>query len=149
MAGAQRQSRAHAIVILVLLGLFIFRVVAQLIQLFAPTPILPPFEAWHSGTLPYGILVASQVAIIAVAVWFARGLWAGTIKESRRVGVALAWIGGLYFLGSVARVVAGFTFARTNPFLSAHLPGFFHIVLAAMAVTAAHYYLDHIQGEAA
>ena len=116
MAGTQRQSRAHAIVILVLLGLFIFRVVAQLIQLFAPTPIL---------------------------------LWAGTIKESRRVGVALAWIGGLYFLGSVVRVVAGFTFARTNPFLSAHLPGFFHIVLAAMAVTAAHYYLDHIQGEAA
>lgn len=149
LAELARQSRVHAIFIMVLLGLFVFRVVAQLVQLFTPTPILPSFEAWHSGTLPYGLLLAFQIAIIVFSAWFIRGLWIGQIKRDRRLGIGLAWIGGLYFAGSVARVVAGLTFARQNPFLSAHLPGVFHIVLAAMIVTAAHYYLSNITGEEA
>jgi hypothetical protein len=87
--------------------------------------------------------------LFVFSAWFIRGLWIGQIKRDRRLGIGLAWIGGLYFAGSVARVVAGLTFARQNPFLSAHLPGVFHIVLAAMIVTAAHYYLSNITGEEA
>ena len=149
LADLARQSRVHAVFIMVLLGLFVFRVVAQLVQLFAPTPILPAFEAWHSGTLPYGLLFAFQMTIIVLAAWFIRGLWIGQIKQNRRLGTGVAWIGGLYLAGSVARFVAGLTFAKQNLFLSAHLPGIFHIVLAGMVVTVAHYYLSNITGEEA
>jgi len=144
LAIAFAPSRGHALVILALLALFVFRVAAQLIQLFAPTPLLPPFEAWHSGTLPYAVLVAAQIAIIGVAVWFAIGLWRGTVMRDRRLGVILGWIGAIYLLGSIARFVAGFTIGRENSFLAAHLPGFFHIVLAGMVVAAAHFHLGRI-----
>ncbi|MCA3719490.1 hypothetical protein [Phenylobacterium sp.] len=144
-----RQSRVHATFIMVLLGLFVFRVAAQILQLLAPTPILPAFEAWHSGTLPYGLLFAFQIVIIILAALFVRGLWIGQIKQNRRLGTVVAWIGGLYFAGSVARFVAGLTFAKQNLFLSAHLPGIFHIVLAVMVLTVAHYHLSNITGDEA
>jgi ABC-type multidrug transport system fused ATPase/permease subunit len=136
------RSRVHAMIIVGLLALFLFRVAAQLLQLFAPTALLPPFAAWHSATLPYPVLVAAQFVIILVSAWFARGLWLETIRKSRRVGRILGWLGAVYFFGSVARFIAGFTFARDNAFLAAHLPGFFHIVLSAMVLTAAHFHLS-------
>jgi hypothetical protein len=47
------------------LALFAVRVVAQPLSLVVHSAVLPPFESWHSGALPYGLLVASQVAILA------------------------------------------------------------------------------------
>jgi hypothetical protein len=136
------RSRVHAVILVGLLALFLFRVAAQLLQLFAPTTLLPPFAAWHSATLPYPVLVAAQFAIILVSVRFARGLWWETVRKNRRVGLILGGLGAVYFFGSVARFIAGFTFARDNTFLAAHLPGFFHIVLSAMVLTAAHFHLS-------
>jgi len=37
------------------------------LSLVVHSAVLPPFESWHSGALPYGLLVASQVAILASA----------------------------------------------------------------------------------
>ncbi len=48
--------------------LFGFRVVAQLVQAWHPLRFLPPFEAWHSGALPYGWLVGTQVVIMAMCL---------------------------------------------------------------------------------
>jgi hypothetical protein len=41
--------------------------VAQPLSLVVHSAFLPPFESWHSGALPYGLLIASQVAILASA----------------------------------------------------------------------------------
>ena len=135
-----RQGRAHAAALLALLGLFVLRVAAQLVQLIAPQAWLPAFEAWHSATWPYSVLVAAQIAIIAVTVWFAAGLMRGTIRPDRRVGMGLAVLGGAYFLGALARFVAGFTIGKDDPFLAAHVPGFFHLVLASKVLVAAHFH---------
>ena len=60
---------------LALAGLFVLRVLAQLIQAIHPLAFLPPFQAWHGAVLPYPLLVASQIAVIfvlAIMLWQVR-----------------------------------------------------------------------------
>lgn len=134
-----RLARIHAIALSALLGLFLIRVFAQLSQAFWPTDVLPRFEAWHSGTLPYPVLVLSQIAIIALFVWLVRRFWRAEPIGGVRVQVALWIIASLYLAGSILRFVAGLTFASQNAFMAAHLPAFFHIVLALAVTVIASY----------
>ena len=139
-AAQRERARRHAIWLIVLLALFVFRVSAQLLQWFFPTSWLPPFAAWHSATLSYPVLVETQVAIIMVAVWLIRGLLRDTIIPNAALGRVLTWVGAVYFTGSVLRLMAGLTFGRDHAFLGAYLPGIFHVVLAIMVLTAGNYY---------
>jgi len=59
-------SRRYAAGLWLFLALFAVRVVAQPLSLVVHSAVLPPFESWHSGALPYGLLIASQVAISRV-----------------------------------------------------------------------------------
>jgi hypothetical protein len=122
-----------------LLALFLFRVMAQLAQALWPTRALPGFEAWHSGTLPYPVLVLSQLGILALLAWLVRRFWRGGPLGGARLRTALWLFGSLYLAGSVLRFVGGFTFAAQNAFMAAHLPAFFHIVLASAAIVIASY----------
>ena len=60
-------NRGHVALLSALLAAFVLRVLAQLMQAFSDLPWLPPFEAWAAGGLPYPVLVAVQVVIIAAA----------------------------------------------------------------------------------
>ena len=51
-------NRTHATLLWLLLGLFLFRVVAQLAAALTALPFLPPFEARHSGALRYHLRAA-------------------------------------------------------------------------------------------
>ena len=64
-----KPSQRYAPWLWLLLGLFALRVVAQPIALQVDTPLLPRFESWHSGLLPYPVLVITQVIIV---LWLAR-----------------------------------------------------------------------------
>ena len=61
----------------VLLTLFVLRVLGQLLVASGVAPFLPPMEEWQSGLLPYPLLLASQIAIVAVlatvCIQFSRG----------------------------------------------------------------------------
>src|SRR5215210_1086863 len=91
--GAQRYAGAFWL----LLFLFAFRVVAQPLSLVVQTAMLPRFESWHSATLPYPVLLASQVAILVGLVWTAWRFTTGEVTPRRRLGVAALIFGGLYF----------------------------------------------------
>jgi hypothetical protein len=125
------------LVALVALALaFLGRVLAQLVQVVAPTAKLPAFDQWQSGALPYPALLASQVAIIG-AQWTViarvrRERW----RPSRRQALALATFGTAYFVFMTFRLVAGSTILRGSWF-DAPLPSVFHIVLASFVVTMA------------
>lgn len=141
MDGARpARGRGHALWLGILLVAFLIRVGIQLLQSISPTRALPPFEAWQSGTIPYWSLLVSQVAIIALTLWAMVGFASGAMKPNETLGRVLTWIGIVYFVGAVARFVAGLTVAQDMPFLSAHLPGFFHIVLASMVLIAGDYF---------
>ena len=75
----------HAALLWILLALFCFRVVAQLAVAVAPLPFLPSFEAWHSGALPYPVLVACQLLIVALYAWMARGIGSGRTRPDSRL----------------------------------------------------------------
>jgi hypothetical protein len=125
-------SRRAAIVLFALLLAFVGRVVAQLIQLLAPTQLLPPFSYWQSGALPYEILLASQILIIVLSVWLITRLWNGTLRRRPKLGLACLVLGAIYFAFMLFRLIAGLTFLAGSPFFGAILPAIFHLVLATM-----------------
>jgi hypothetical protein len=137
--GAKR-GRRHGLALSVLLAAFVVRVGIQLWQLVSPTDALPPFEAWQSGTIPYWMLLVSQVVIVVVSLWLIAGLLRGITKPNLTAGRVITWIGIVYFTFAVGRFVAGFTVAKDVPFLDDHLPGFFHIVLASMVLIAGDFF---------
>ncbi|MDR2195566.1 MAG: hypothetical protein LBE50_03030 [Gallionellaceae bacterium] len=121
----------------ILLMLFTGRVVAQLWQYLAPTDSLPPFSAWQSGLLPYPVLLASQIAIIAVVLWIILAIAGNRLGVYQRTGAGLLAFGALYFGFMAFRLVAGLTFLKTSPFFGATLPAIFHLVLATMVIITA------------
>jgi hypothetical protein len=130
----QGWRRWHAAALLALTLLFAARVAAQLSQRVWPSPHLPAFEAWQSGLLPYWLLLAAQLAILAALGHQIARIWRGSAVPKRRTGAILLLLGGLYMAGALARLAAGATFLRDEPFFTAWLPGFFHLVLAAIVL---------------
>jgi hypothetical protein len=72
-------ARAHAHIVFVLWGLtllFALRIAAQPLALLVPA--LPDFSLWHGSLLPYPVLLAFQLGILALVV--AINLRAGRAK---------------------------------------------------------------------
>ncbi len=147
MLGARHPAadRGHAAVLALLLALFVFRVSAQLVQMLWPTPLLPPFEMWQSGTVSYAVLVASQLLIITAVATVIVGLWRRRLRPRRKVGMALLTLGAVYMLGAAFRLVAGLSFLSHLAFFRATLPSIFHMVLAGIVLTLGHF---HFRGSA-
>ncbi|MGR8946702.1 MAG: sterol desaturase family protein [Gammaproteobacteria bacterium] len=131
---SETRNETFARYLTVLLGIFIFRVAAQLIQAIYPVHFLPAFDSWQSGALPYPVLVVSQIAVIGVCVRAILRIRLGTVTRSERAAKIYFLLGGIYLLVMLARLVAGFTFAVEHPWLGAHLPTFFHLVLATFLI---------------
>jgi hypothetical protein len=124
----------HHTVLWILLALFALRVLGQFLVAAGIAPFLPPMEYWQSGLLPYPLLLASQIVILALlgaaCVQFTRG--SGYFVERR------AWLGTpLWFAGwfyAVAMVVR-YALLRRDA-----IPVVFHIVLATFVIVVAHHH---------
>jgi hypothetical protein len=133
--------RRTAALLGLLLAAFVFRVASQLVQAWRPVAWLPPFEAWHSATLPYPALVAAQLIIIAIALGCIARILRGRMRPDRRVGVTLRALGWIYAAVMAARLVLGLTVLHHVRWFDAPLPSLFHLVLAAMVLTLASFHL--------
>ncbi len=128
----------------VILLLFCVRVTAQLIQSVFPVPYLPPFDAWHSGALPYSALVAAQFVIIGISILIIRRVRADTIRPSPWKYRTCFLAGAVYFSIMVFRTFAGLTFLPEDQWFSKTLPALFHIVLSTFLLLLGHYlYRQH------
>ena len=127
----QMTSRQYAFLLLMLTGLFGFRVMAQLVQVWHPVDFLPPYSAWHSGALPYGWLVAAQGVILAACLRIVWGVFTETIAPSTQKGKILFALGAIYLLGMCTRLFVGLTIAPDHYWFGATLPTVFHLVLAS------------------
>ena len=130
----QMTLRQYAFVLLMLTGLFGFRVLAQLVQVWHPVDFLPPYSVWHSGALPYGWLVAAQGVILAACLRIVLGVFKGTLAHSRQKGKILFALGTIYLLGMGARLFVGLTIAHDHYWFGATLPTVFHLVLASFLI---------------
>jgi len=124
-------SRKYFTCFLGLLLLFCFRVVAQLIQLFYPVDFLPPFEAWHSRTLPYWLLVIFQLIIILTCINVVIRFIRDKANPNYKTGRIYLGLGFVYFSIMSFRLVAGLTFGTDHGWFSVKIPTFFHLVLAS------------------
>ena len=137
---APRASIPHARWLRVLLVIFIIRVVAQPLALVLPAGVVPTFESWHSGAVPYPLLVAAQVLIIWWLARTAAQLSSGKQIAYRRRGVVMLTLGGLYFVTMVARLVLGATWLRDQHWFASPIPTVFHLVLAAAVLVYGHFH---------
>ncbi|HET7715337.1 MAG TPA: hypothetical protein VFK86_06890 [Bauldia sp.] len=136
----ERSFPAHAVIATALLAVFVLRVFAQILQFYHPTSALPPFAAWESGALPYGLLVTAQAVIILVSAGLIAGLFKQRLRPNRKVGLVLLVLASFYLAGAIFRLLAGYTFLSDVPFFSDHLPAYFHIVLAGLVLTFGDFY---------
>ena len=125
------ESRRYGFWLWVLLGLFSFRVVAQLVQWRIDVPFLPSFEAWHSDVLPYGLLLTTQVLVFGAYGWVALAFTKERVQPSRRSAWLWLSIGAVYAGAMAVRLVLGLTVMSSHYWFANHLPTFFHVVLAS------------------
>jgi hypothetical protein len=135
--------RRYAPWLSLLAGLFALRVAAQAAALVignGADGVLPGFEAWHGGVLPYPLLLASQVLILAWLVQQARRFSAGEVAPNRRVGTGALAFGAVYFVTMFVRLILGLTVLRGHRWFGAPLPALFHLVLATYVLLYGHFH---------
>lgn len=123
-----------AIALWILLALFALRVLGQLLVVAGVAPFLPPMDEWQSGLLPYPLLLASQIVILAilatVCVQFSRhrGFF---VRRNAWLATPLWIVGWIYAIGMVGR----YALLRRDI-----IPVIFHIVLAGFLLIVAQYH---------
>jgi hypothetical protein len=137
----KNNQNLYGVILTVLLGLFAFRVSAQLIQLIFPVDFLPHFNSWHSGALPYPILVVFQVIIIAACIKVIVSFFKENAVPSRLKGGIYTIIGAIYFLVMIARLAIGIIYPDANSWFLVKIPTCFHLVLASFLLVLGHYHL--------
>jgi hypothetical protein len=135
----------YVVTLSILLGLFCLRVLAQLLQRYLELPFLPPFATWHSGALPYGILLALQALIIAIYAWILLRIMTNRVQPSRRQGWIFFFIGLVYLIVMVMRLAIGLTGLSDHHWFRSYLPILFHFVLSGYLIAVGHF---HIQATA-
>ena len=126
-----------------LTALFVVRVTAQPLALVIDRPFLPPFDAWHSGVVPYGVLVATQVAIVAVMCLAAWRVSRRRVVPDRRFGLLVLGAGGVYFSSMLLRLILGSTVLSGQPWFARPLPTMFHLVLAGFMLIYGLFHIRH------
>lgn len=137
------QLRRHVLVMALLTGLFGLRIAGQAVQFWAPQSFLPAFDAFQGSSLSYSTLLLTQLLILALMLRTCLRIGTGISVPDHRLGRGLAWFGGIYMVGSVARIVVGIAAPSAPAWFSTWIPAFFHLVLAGFVLTAALYHLRH------
>lgn len=124
-----------------LTGLFTLRIVAQPLSLLVPG--LPAFDTWHGSVMPYPVLLASQLAILALMI--SVNIRLGRHHPLPRPGLArmLTLFGWVYFMGMLVRLVVGQSIDAAPAWFDRPLPSFFHLVLATWILIVGRSFANH------
>lgn len=125
--------------LLILLALFCFRVLAQLVQLSEGLSFLPGFDAWHSASIPYPALLGSQLCIIFLSFYVIAKINSGSYRANSARSKILFWLGWLYFSFMFVRFILSVTIMQSHAWFGATLPAIFHMVLALFLVVLGSY----------
>jgi len=133
----------HTAALWILLALFAGRVFGQLAVATGAAPFLPRMDQWQSGLVPYPVLLASQLVILAalafVCIQFSRadGYF---VRRRRWLGTPL-WIAGWIYAASMAARYGVWMMIRPDQRWTGDLiPVVFHIVLASFLLVVAHHH---------
>lgn len=138
------RSRPRDPLCLVLWGLtalFALRVAAQPLALIEPH--LPAFDAWHGDVMPYPVLLASQLLILAFMVTLNRACMRGQLVLRPRLAQTLTVLGWLYFSAMLARLALGQVLNPAPAWFDRPLPTLFHLVLSVWLLLLARRLSEH------
>lgn len=133
--------RAYATTGWILCALFAARVVGQFVQVLSPQPFLPPAQDFQGSNLPYGVLLATQLAILAAMVAVTGRLQRGALRPRRRTGIVLGIGAALYMAVALGRIAVGLAVPDAPSWFRAWIPASFHVVLAAFVGMLCLYHL--------
>jgi hypothetical protein len=118
--------------------LLLGRVIGQLVVAASAPRWLPPMEQWQSGLVPYPVLVAVQIVVLALMVSIAADVSRGAgfwVEPRPRLGAAALWWSYLYFGAMVARYAIRMMRRPDQRWLGGTIPIIFHSVVAAFQWT--------------
>jgi uncharacterized membrane protein YozB (DUF420 family) len=113
--------------------LFAARVIGQFEVLAAAPPWLPEMDAWHSGLLPYPLLLPAQVALLmvmAVVAWNRRVRTGRCVAAHPRALRALRVLAAIYFAAMALRLALGVAAHGSEFWRAGAIPVASHWVLA-------------------
>ncbi len=139
---AMIKSKQFAPWLWLLFSLFLFRVCAQLLQIPFNIAFLPAFEHWHSATLPYGLLLTSQIVILILLGRVTYRFSQGKLEPKQRTGRIWMSLGLIYLSVMLFRLIMGLSFYSELVWFSRTLPTLFHIVLASFMLLVAAFHLQ-------
>ena len=139
-AAADARCRRFALALGGLTALFALRVAAQALQRWTPLDALPDFGSFQGSGLPYWLLLAVQLFILALMVSIAYDVAGCTRRRNQRAARVLGWVGAVYMAGSLGRIAIGLALPDAPPWFTAWIPAFFHVILAAFVLTLAAYH---------
>ena len=125
-------ARFAAWFLLLFTGLFLARVVGQLLVRARRPDWLPPTEQWH--LMPYRLLLPAQLAILAVMGWLAQAFFresGAVVDRSHGAGQLLLGLSCVYAGGMVVRYATRMARRPEERWFGGAIPIVFHLVLAS------------------
>jgi hypothetical protein len=141
---SSRPTHQYAFILMFLLGLFVLRVIGQLLVVFLHVGWLPPLQQWQSGLLPYPVLLSSQIAIIVLFTKICRDLVLGKglfFGSHRKAAAVLNKIGSFYLLSMIVRYIVWMSLNPDARWFGGTIPIIFHCILASFLIVLSNFYL--------
>jgi len=126
--------------LIILLGLFTFRVVIQLQVMAGPIEHFPKFDDWHSAIMPYPLLYSCQAMILAAGGVYIWRLFTTSVIQNPKLGNILYVLGWIYWLVMFIRLMLGLTLLVDIHWFSQTLPALFHLLLANILLLVGQYH---------
>ena len=122
-------------------GLFVLRVVGQMLVAVRPQRWLPPMQQWNF--IPYPILLPTQLVFIAVMVWidmsFTLNIGISTTRDPD-IGNLLIIFSAIYVMAMVIRYVLRMSRYPDQRWFGGTIPIVFHLVLASYLYALGNFY---------
>ena len=125
-------------------GLFVLRVVGQIVVRLRRPSFLPPTEEWN--LTPYRLLLPTQLAIVGLMTWIDIELTRGAgVAASPRaaLGTVLVWFSFVYAVGMALRYVVRMLRRPDARWFGGTIPIVFHEVLAAYLYVLGSYHSSY------
>ena len=135
-----KPATPRALVMAFLGGLFLLRVVGQVLATYAGVSWLPAVEHWQSGLLPYPALLASQIVILGTMGAVIADVWRGKgrfVEPRPRLASAVRWFGSFYLASMIVRYVLSMALRPEWRWFGPSIPIVFHCVLATFLLVYA------------
>ncbi len=132
-APMSRPADRRALGMTVCAGMFLLRVIGQLLVTYRRVKWLPSVEHWQSGLLPYPVLLGAQATILGTMGVMIRAVWRGTgwfARPRPRAGRRLMIFGRIYFSSMIVRYVITMAVRPQWRWIGHTIPMAFHCVLA-------------------